>query len=76
MTLRPEQFNVSDFVKKINVKQAMIIHDKNDRVLPIQQSENVARNWKNCSFVEIEGTGHFRILRTPSMIDKVVGFLK
>ncbi len=76
MSLRPEQFNVSDFVKVINVKQAIIIHDKNDRVLPIQQSENVAKNWKNCNLIAIEGTGHFRILRTPIVIDQVVDFLK
>jgi pimeloyl-ACP methyl ester carboxylesterase len=68
--------NVSDFVKVIDVKEAMIIHDKNDTVIPIERTKNVYNNWPNCTFVEIEGTGHFRILRTDSVIDKVIDFLK
>jgi predicted alpha/beta hydrolase family esterase len=68
--------NVSDFVKSIHVKNAMIIHDTNDTVIPIARTKNVFNNWANCTFVEIAGTGHFRILRTESVIDKVIEFLK
>ncbi|MFK7935061.1 MAG: alpha/beta fold hydrolase, partial [Saprospiraceae bacterium] len=67
--------NVSDFVKTINVAQSLIIHDKNDRVIPIQQSQNVCKNWEVCDLIEIEGTGHFRILRTENVLDRVVEFL-
>ncbi|MEL6866277.1 MAG: alpha/beta hydrolase [Bacteroidota bacterium] len=70
------QLNVSTFVQKLNVDKALIIHDKNDRVIPIQQSRNVAQNWPNCEMLEIEGTGHFRILRTPAVLQKVVAFLE
>jgi len=73
--LRINTFNVSDFVKKVNVKEALIIHDKNDRLIPIAQSKNVWENWENCSFKEIEGTGHFRILRTAEVLNTVVAFL-
>ena len=69
------KLNVSDFVKTINVENALIIHDKNDKVVPIHRSKNVQRNWRNCEFAEIEGTGHFRILRTDTVIDRVVAFL-
>lgn len=68
--------NVSNFVKEINVKKAMIIHDKNDKVLPIEISKQVADNWDVCTFKEIEDTGHFRILRTPSVLDDVYNFLE
>ena len=68
--------NVSNFVKEINVKKAMIIHDKFDKVLPMEISKNVADNWDVCTFKEIEGTGHFRILRTPHVLDDIVSFLK
>jgi pimeloyl-ACP methyl ester carboxylesterase len=67
--------NVSDFVKVINVKKALIIHDKNDTVIPINRSKNVHHNWESSEFIEIEGTGHFRILRTKSVIDKTLEFL-
>lgn len=68
--------NVCDFVKVINVDKALIIHDKNDKVLPIHRSKNVYQNWKNCDFMEIEGTGHFKILRTDFVLDKVLSFLQ
>ena len=68
-------FNVSDFVKKINVASALILHDKDDRVIPIHQSKNVHSNWPQAQFLEVEGTGHFRILRTPEVLDRIVAFI-
>lgn len=71
-----ETLNVSDFVKEVNVEKALIIHDRNDKVIPIERSKRVHDNWKAADFKEIEGTGHFSILRTPEVIDEVVKFLK
>jgi pimeloyl-ACP methyl ester carboxylesterase len=68
--------NVSDFVKHINVKQSLIIHDKNDKVLPIERSRNVHHNWKQSELYEINGTGHFRILRTKKVIEKVLAYFE
>ncbi|MEL7006553.1 MAG: alpha/beta hydrolase, partial [Bacteroidota bacterium] len=70
-----DELCVSEFVKSINVNQSMIIHDKNDKVIPINRSYNVHKNWKNNEFIEIENTGHFRILRTDHVIDRVLKFL-
>ncbi len=67
--------NVSDFVKQINVKQGLIIHDEADRIIPIERAKNVQRNWPNSKFVTVQGTGHFRILRTQAVIEQVVNFL-
>jgi len=68
--------NVSSFVKEIKVDQSLIIHDKKDKVIPISQSRNVHNNWEKSEFEEIEGTGHFRILRTEKVINRVIKFLK
>ena len=70
-----KDLNLSDFVSQIQVQQALILHDKNDRVIPISQAQQVAQAWSNCSLEEIKGTGHFRILRTPKVIEKVIGFM-
>ncbi|MDW3191474.1 MAG: alpha/beta hydrolase [Cytophagales bacterium] len=67
--------NVSDFVKSINVESAMIIHDKDDKVIPISRSRNVHANWSAAEFLEVSGTGHFRILRDASVINSVLDFL-
>ncbi|MEL6538911.1 MAG: alpha/beta hydrolase [Bacteroidota bacterium] len=70
-----ETLNVSDFVKTINVDKALIVHDKNDRVIPIGRSKKVYDNWNAAEFKEIEGTGHFRILRTQEVLRDVIQFL-
>ncbi len=67
--------NVSRIVKSINVKKALIIHDKNDKVIPIHRSKNVHKNWPASEFKEVEGTGHFRILRTKEVIKEVIDYL-
>lgn len=69
------ELNVSSFVKDIRVKDAMIIHDKNDKVVPIERSKNVYKNWQECKFKEIEGTGHFRILRDEKALDEIIRFI-
>ncbi|MFK7756442.1 MAG: alpha/beta fold hydrolase [Flavobacteriales bacterium] len=67
--------DVSKFVQEIKVCEALIIHDRNDRVIPLTQSQNVNKNWENSLLEVLEGTGHFRILRTPKVIDRVIQFL-
>ncbi|TMM53719.1 alpha/beta hydrolase [Maribacter algarum] len=67
--------NVSKFVQSIKVKSALIIHDTKDKVIPIARSKNVYQNWPEAEFKEIEGTGHFRILRTASVIKDVIAYL-
>ncbi|NVK65777.1 MAG: alpha/beta hydrolase [Flavobacteriales bacterium] len=66
--------NVSDWVKSVNVADALILHDENDGVLPIEQSLNVHKNWKVSRFESVTGTGHFRILRTPYVLERIVTF--
>lgn len=67
--------NVSRFVQSINVSKSLIIHDKEDKVVPLHRSKNVHKHWKNSEFMVVEGTGHFRILRTKAVIDKTLKFL-
>lgn len=69
------EMNVSDFVKHIGINKVLILHDEKDKVIPITQSENVAANWDSCKLVRIQDTGHFRILRTESVLDLIINFL-
>lgn len=70
-----KDLNVSDWVKAVNVREARIWHDKDDRVIGADQSRGVNAAWSNSSLVEVEGTGHFRILRTESVLEEVTAFL-
>ncbi|MEM6804909.1 MAG: alpha/beta hydrolase [Bacteroidota bacterium] len=75
INIKVSEANVSSFVREIKVNHALIIHDKNDKVIPIEQSRNVYQNWEVCKFKEIEGTGHFRILRTREVVEAIIAFM-
>lgn len=70
-----EQLNVSLFVQKINVDEALIIQDKHDKIVPLSQSKEVHKHWKVSTSEVIEGTGHFRILRDQKVVARIVEFL-
>lgn len=70
-----DTLNVSDFVKELHIKEVLILHDIDDKIIPIEQSKHVNKNWGAAKLEEITGTGHFRILRTESVINRVISFL-
>ncbi|MGB2503149.1 MAG: alpha/beta fold hydrolase [Flavobacteriaceae bacterium] len=67
--------NVADYVQKASVEKALILHDIDDKILPIEQSKEVEVAWKEARLEEIKGTGHYRILRTNSVLQKALNFL-
>lgn len=75
LDIKVSELNVSTFVRNINVKKALIIHDRDDQVIPIERSLNVHQNWDNSQFVEVTDTGHFRILRTEGVLKIVLNFM-
>jgi len=74
--MKVKDLNVSDFVKTIKVKEAVIFHDVNDGVLPIERSKNVNNHWEASSLIEVEGTGHFAILRNENVLRQMVAFIR
>jgi predicted alpha/beta hydrolase family esterase len=54
---------------------AMVIHDKNDKEVPVAEGEAIAAV-SGTRFVMTTGLGHRRILLSPFVVDAVVDFLK
>ncbi|MAJ51827.1 MAG: hypothetical protein CMB82_09465 [Flammeovirgaceae bacterium] len=71
-----KKLNVSEFVKKAKVSKAYILHDQDDRQLPLSQAVYVDQNWPNSELEIVQGTGHFRILRDEGVIEKILKFIK
>ena len=65
---------MSNYVKDFSIAQVSIIHDEQDKVVPIAQSLRVASNWKNATHETIHGTGHFRILRDEGVLSRIKAF--
>lgn len=54
---------------------ALIVHDADDREVPVDQGELLARSWAGARLLRTEGLGHRRILRNPGTVDATVRFI-
>jgi pimeloyl-ACP methyl ester carboxylesterase len=53
---------------------ALVVHDRDDREVPFASAERIVRLWPRATLVATTGLGHRRVLRDPSVIDRVVAF--
>jgi pimeloyl-ACP methyl ester carboxylesterase len=53
----------------------LVIHDDNDREVPIACGEAIARAWPGSTFVRTHGLGHQRILRDEETMQTITRFL-
>jgi pimeloyl-ACP methyl ester carboxylesterase len=72
---RWESFELPQSVARINAR-ALIVHDADDRSVPITSGLALARAWRGAKFVGTKGLGHRRILRDPVVVADVVDFMK
>lgn len=66
---------LSNHCPRLHVRRSLIVHDRNDRVVPIASSREIAAGWDRATLVEIEGTGHYRILTSERVYSLVMDFL-
>src|SRR3954462_390418 len=55
--------------------QALVIHDRDDRMVPWKQGAAVAQHWRGARLVTTEGLGHGRILMDDAVISAAVAFI-
>ena len=58
----------SNMVKNLNINDINFIHDKFDKIVPIEGSKAVSAAIKNSNLIQIEGTGHYRMLWSKKVI--------
>lgn len=56
--------------------QALVIHDRGDRVVPWKQGEQFARHWQGARLVSTDGLGHRRILEDEAVTQAAADFVK
>lgn len=56
--------------------KTLVIHDRKDKEVQVEDSIDIAKNLKNGQLILTEGLGHRRILRDEMVINKLVSFLK
>lgn len=55
--------------------QALVIHDRADRVVPWKQGEQFARHWQGARLMSTEGLGHRRILQDEAVTQAAADFI-
>ena len=55
---------------------ALMFHDVEDNVTPVEDSRAIARVWKQARFIETKGLGHRGALQSKQIHEQVVEFLK
>ena len=53
----------------------LVIHDRDDITVPFVDGREIANSWPGARLIETSGLGHSDILREPTVIAEVVGFL-
>ena len=68
----PEAYDSHVLIKDIGM-HGLLIHDRNDRVLPHEESLLIAEAWPQCTFHTTEGYGHR--LRSSEVKDLILDYL-
>ena len=55
---------------------ALMFHDIDDNVTPVEDSRAIARVWKQAQFIETRCLGHRGALQSKSIHEQVVNFLR
>ena len=55
--------------------QALVIHDRDDRLMPWKHGANVARHWPNARLLSTDGLGHRRILADETVTRSAADFI-
>lgn len=71
---RFDELHVPTLARSID-RRALIIHDRDDREIPIEAGEALSYAWRGSRFLVTAGLGHHRILRSPGIVESARRFL-
>lgn len=60
---------------KAKVEDVLVVHDKFDDAVPFEAAERVFENFDNVNLLVTQGLGHFKLMKDPRVIQKVVDFV-
>jgi pimeloyl-ACP methyl ester carboxylesterase len=67
-----DYFSAADFTKSIEAR-GLIIHDKNDKIIPFEDAQLFANHYKNAELISTTGFGHG--LRDQSLTPQIIEFI-
>lgn len=61
--------------EKINIP-VFILHDSEDRQVPVRSAVDIRQNLKNGQILMTNGLGHHRIFKDPHVIERIIDFIR
>ena len=72
--VHPDEVDIRRLSRDYQVP-ALIVHDRNDVLVPFEHGERMAAAWPGAEFLATEGLGHWRILTDPRVVGRASDFL-
>lgn len=69
------EVDVSRAHANLNIKEALLVYDLLDPVVPFSAGENIYKHWEDVTLLVSEGLGHYRLMKNPDLIGRVVEFV-
>lgn len=73
-TLTSADVDIENLATNLNLP-GLIIHDREDRLIPFSDATRVAANWKSAELYLTSGLGHMKVLRSKQTLQKIRSFL-
>ena len=70
-----DEMEISKLVQKINYDKLLIVHDRQDKILPFHNARRIHELNPGSILYPTTGKGHYRILWDPEVISKIKDFL-
>ncbi|MDN5203198.1 alpha/beta hydrolase [Fulvivirgaceae bacterium BMA10] len=71
-----KDFNLPNRFKDISAEDILIVHDKQDEVVPVSHTYALMKDANRPKYLFTENFGHYDIIKDELIIDKVIEFLK
>lgn len=70
-----DEFSATTSAEKIDIP-TLVIHDTEDRFVPVRSAYRIRQRLKNGTILITHGLGHHRIFKDPTVIQKIINFIK
>jgi len=67
-----DSISASEMIKKISLKSLLLVHDENDRDVPIEHARVMKDLYPTAKTIYTEGLGHTRILRNEAVLEEII----
>ena len=71
-----EDFSLSGKLGQVNINEVYVIHDEEDRLIPMRRATYIIEHISQSHLYITKGFGHFRLVKNPVVMQKVLDLVK